>query len=90
VAGNPSVSFGRVVVAPDHRRLGLGKEIVGRVLTRLSEGYCSEIVIEAQLYLEGFYAQFGFGRDGEPYVDLGVPHIKMRLRPGNTPSPAIP
>jgi ElaA protein len=50
------------------------------VIARLAEGYCPDILIGAQLYLEQFYADFGFTRDGEPYDDVGVAHINMRLR----------
>ena len=46
----------------------------------LGEELC-DIVIGAQVYLEKFYSHFGFVRDGEPYDDVGVPHLRMRLRP---------
>jgi ElaA protein len=75
-------SFGRVVVARQHRGKGLGKELVRRILARLGEESC-DIVIGAQLHLEKFYSHFGFVRDSEPYDDVGVPHLRMRLRPRN-------
>jgi ElaA protein len=86
LAGKAHASFGRIVVARDYRRAELGKELVGRVLARLAEGSCRDVRIGAQLYLEDFYARFGFARDGEPYDDVGVPHINMRLRLGREPS----
>jgi ElaA protein len=73
-------SFGRVVVAREHRRAGLGRELVNRVLAHLAEGSCLDVRISAQLHLQGFYADYGFTRDGEPYEDVGVPHVNMRLR----------
>src|SRR5437762_11825194 len=76
----PSASFGRVVVARSHRRTGLGKELVRRALIRLATGSCPDVVIAAQLYLEEFYARFGFARDGQPYNDTGILHVDMRLR----------
>jgi ElaA protein len=78
-------SFGRVVVSKQHRGKGLGKELIQRILARLGEEPC-DVEIGAQLYLERFYSHFGFVRDGEPYDDVGVPHIKMRLRLHNAPS----
>jgi ElaA protein len=33
--------------------------------------------MEAQLYLEKFYASFGFARSGEPFDEDGIPHIAM-------------
>jgi ElaA protein len=72
-------SFGRLVVAKQYRGKGLGKELVQRALAHLA-GEWSDVIIGAQLYLEKFYSHFGFVRDGEPYDDAGVVHIKMRLR----------
>jgi ElaA protein len=72
-------SFGRLVVAKQHRGKGLGKELVQRALACLAQERC-DVVIGAQLYLEKFYSHFGFVRDSEPYDDAGVLHIKMRLR----------
>jgi ElaA protein len=77
-------SFGRVVVSKRYRGTGLGKELVQRSLARLGEESC-DIIIGAQLYLEKFYSHFGFVRDGEPYDDVGVPHLRMRLRPRRAP-----
>jgi ElaA protein len=73
-------SFGRVVVARGHRGAGLGRELVNRVLAHLAEGSCLDVRISAQHYLQDFYAGFGFTQDGEPYEDVGVPHVDMRLR----------
>ena len=78
--GTTDASFGRLVVAQSYRGTGLGKEFVRQLLARLAEGSCRDVCIGAQLYLERFYAGFGFKRDGEPYDDAGVPHIKMRLQ----------
>jgi len=80
LSGRAYASFGRVVVAREYRRAGLGKELVRRVIAHLAEGSCLDVLISAQLYLEDFYAHFGFTRDGEPYQDVGVPHVNMRLR----------
>jgi ElaA protein len=78
--GSTCASFGRAVVAQHYRGKGLGKELISRVIARLAEGRCPDILIGAQLYLEEFYADFGFMRDGEPYDDVGVAHVNMRLR----------
>ena len=72
-------SFGRLVVTRARRGEALGKELVRRVLTRLAQGVCREVQISAQLYLEEFYARFGFVRSSKPYDDTGILHIDMRL-----------
>jgi ElaA protein len=75
-------SFGRLVVARQYRGQGLGQELVTRILARLAQAPCSDVAIGAQLYLEQFYSRFGFARDGQPYDDVGVLHVNMRLRLG--------
>ena len=40
--------------------------------------------INAQVYLADMYAQHGFVRDGDDFIDDGVPHVPM-LRPGSGP-----
>jgi ElaA protein len=81
--GNTHASFGRLVVARSYRRTGLGKELVSRLIARLAHDPCRDLRIGAQLYLEDFYARFGFARHGAPYDDAGVPHIEMRLHLGS-------
>jgi ElaA protein len=83
LAGRTHASFGRVVVAQKYRGAGIGMELIRRIIERLAEGSCPDVLIGAQLHLEDFYARFGFARDGEPYDDVGVPHVNMRLRFGH-------
>jgi predicted GNAT family N-acyltransferase len=46
---------------------------------RLAQGACRDVQISAQLYLEEFYARFGFVRSSKPYDDTGILHIDMHL-----------
>jgi ElaA protein len=78
-AEKPLASFGRLVVARSSRGEALGKELVRRALAHLADGECRDVQISAQLYLEEFYARFGFVRSSKPYDDTGIPHIDMRL-----------
>ena len=74
-----AASFGRLVVARARRGEALGRELVRRALSRLAAGPCRDVEISAQLYLENFYASFGFARVRRPYDDTGILHIDMRL-----------
>jgi len=74
-----SVCFGRFVTAPSARGQGLAKEALMQVLGYLDEIKNTDpIVISAQLYLQKFYASFGFLSVGEPYEEDGILHIQMR------------
>jgi ElaA protein len=79
-------SFGRLIVASVRRGEGLGEELVQRALARLAQGACHDVQISAQLYLEEFYARFGFVRSSKPYDDTGILHIDMRLTLRDPPS----
>ena len=78
-ADKPYASFGRLVVAQARRGEALGRELVRRALSHLATRPCRDVEISAQLYLENFYASFGFARVSKPYDDTGILHIDMRL-----------
>lgn len=73
--------FGRIVVRPDARGQGLGRELVRRGL-----GYARDVLAEpavsimAQAHLRGFYEGLGFRAVSEPYDETGILHIDMLWR----------
>lgn len=71
--------FGRVVTAPTSRGSGQGRALIAEAIAhceRLWPG--QELEINAQAYLERFYASFGFAVTSEPYDEDGILHIDMR------------
>lgn len=71
-------SFGRVLVVKDSRRLKLGKKLVQEIIRVLEHDLKEkEIKIEAQLYLQKFYEEFGFIAEGKVFLDAGIDHIMM-------------
>lgn len=77
-------SFGRLVVAPKARGLGLGKELVAAALETLDARYGGDVKISAQAQLERFYGDYGFVTVSAPYDDEGILHVDMirtRRRP---------
>ncbi|HEX8818892.1 MAG TPA: GNAT family N-acetyltransferase [Archangium sp.] len=74
----PEVSFGRVIIAPNVRRLGQGRELVRKGLDFIEEHYPrTPIRIGAQHYLQRFYESFGFRVVGDVYDEDGIPHVDM-------------
>lgn len=66
--------IGRVVTARSARGAGLA----GRLLTEaLAVVGNRPSVLDAQAYLTGFYARFGFEATGPEYVEDGIPHVPM-------------
>ncbi len=74
------VAIGRVVTDPEYRRKNAGRELMALSIDKLYEAFGKqEIRIGAQCYLRDFYESFGFAKDGEEYLEDGIPHIEMIL-----------
>jgi ElaA protein len=71
-------SMGRVITTPPARGLGLGRELVRRVLEHSALVHPGKAIrISAQERLERFYADFGFVTVGPPYLEDGIAHLEM-------------
>lgn len=76
-------SIGRVLSAPSHRRMGLGRAVMHEGLVRAHALYPERAIrIGAQEHLRTFYESFGFQVASAPYDEDGIPHIEMLLAPG--------
>ena len=70
--------IGRVLVHRLHRNKGLGQEIMKASLEVVKKRFKTDtVMVSAQRYLEKFYQELGFQTTGEPYLEDGIPHIKM-------------
>ncbi|MGB3726565.1 MAG: GNAT family N-acetyltransferase [Glaciecola sp.] len=75
-----NVSFGRVVIAPQHRSKGLGRVLGEQILIDCERLWPQQdIEIGAQTYLQRFYESLGFVSVSKPYLEDGIEHIDMRL-----------
>ena len=74
----PEPSIGRVLVTPESRKKGLGKQLTSEAIARIANEYPNAAIrISAQQYLEKFYSEFGFKTISKPYEEDGIPHIEM-------------
>lgn len=88
-----TVQMGRVLTL-DHGR-GLGKELLDAgIQTAWNQMGADRIFIEAEDYVEGYYAKAGFIRTSDVFLKDEIPHIHMELwrvcQPVRTPGPAVP
>lgn len=73
-----NTSIGRVVVSPDERQYGYGKEIMKASLQAIEARFPKNTVeISAQSYLLKFYNDLGFTSFGDEYLEDGIPHTRM-------------
>ncbi len=71
-------SIGRVITSEAARGTGLGHRLVAEGVRRCTAAWPGRAIrIGAQSRLEAFYASHGFVRDGDDYIEDGIPHCEM-------------
>jgi ElaA protein len=73
------LSIGRLVVDSQFRGLGVGHELMRRALSHCAG---ESVVLHAQAWIEGLYAQHGFVTVGEPFDEAGIVHLRMVRQEG--------
>jgi ElaA protein len=79
------MSIGRVVVAEDYRREGVGKKLMQVALEHIKQSAAQSLIsppaitLSAQQHLTASYANFGFVIDSPPYDEDGISHVRMVL-----------
>jgi ElaA protein len=74
----PEVNLGRFVVRADSRKQGIGHQLLQTALQKISGCWPqTPIRVSAQDYLQAFYAQYGFIRVSDMYLEDGIPHVEM-------------
>ena len=72
--------IGRMAVERGWRRRGVG----GGILLVLEEAArcrgMAESVLHAQTYVEGFYSSHGYVAEGNPFLEVGIEHVRMSKR----------
>ncbi len=81
--GEKAFRLGRLCTKRSARGQGHTTRLLRAALAEVGDYPCR---IDAQTYLTDMYAQHGFVRDGDDFVDDGVPHVPM-LRPSRPPPP---
>lgn len=73
-----AVHFGRVLVKKEARQHGVGRQLVQQIIEWVEQAFPGNALhIEAQTYLQNFYASFGLRAVSEEYLEDGIPHIDM-------------
>jgi ElaA protein len=73
-------SMGRVLTVGAARGIGLGRELIQRVIELSRKTFPGQgIRISAQTRLEALYRGVGFAAVGAPYLEDGIAHTEMLL-----------
>jgi len=70
-------AIGRVCTAKKYRGQGISRQLMERAIQFINENQKLPITVSAQAYLEVFYHSLGFETVSEPYLEDGIPHIRM-------------
>ena len=77
-----TVRIGRVAVRADRRRGGNGRRLMAAALERARQiSPQAEVHLDAQAYLEQWYASMGFETAGGVFLEAGIEHVAMVLSP---------
>jgi ElaA protein len=79
--GVKAFRIGRVCTRRTARGHGHATRLLQAALAEVGDYPCR---VDSQTYLEDMYAQHGFVRDGEEFLDDGVPHVPMLRRGSHT------
>lgn len=69
--------IGRMAVVRGHRRRGIGRMLLDAAVNAARARGAYRVFLHAQSQAVEFYAEAGFHRDGEPFMEAGIPHLPM-------------
>jgi predicted GNAT family N-acyltransferase len=73
-----TAQVGRMAVPADQRERGIGAMVLEALERMATMRGLSDLIVHSQLPSERFYRNRGYVREGEPFLDQGVPHVLMR------------
>lgn len=74
----PDGHIGRMAVRKSMRGRGIGGLMLEALMHEAQQRGDGGVLLNAQTHAEPFYRRFGFMRDGDEFMEAGIPHIRMR------------
>ena len=71
------IAIGRVCTDKEQRGKGVSRQMMEYAISHIESTIKKPITVSAQAYLEQFYQSLGFVTVSEPYLEDGIPHIRM-------------
>jgi len=76
----PDGHIGRMAVRKTARGQGIGTKVLEALMAEARRRGEQAVILSAQTHAEPFYRRFGFVREGDEFMDAGIPHIAMRRK----------
>ena len=77
--GSRRYRIGRVAVDESSRGKGFARDMLLMAEQKIQEADDgAEIVLDAQIYLAGFYQAMGYSLNGDEFLEDGIPHCPMK------------
>lgn len=77
---SPEGKLGRLAVLSDWRRQGVGSSLLRELIEKARKLDLAIVTAHSQLSALGFYEKFGFVREGEVFLEAGIPHQVMQFK----------
>ena len=77
--GNGQTQIGRMAVLAQFRGVGIGKQILEKLVELAISQGAKTIILHAQLSAIPFYEKLGFQVQGDAYDEAGIAHRNMIL-----------
>ena len=74
----PDGHIGRMAVLKIMRGHGIGGAVLDALMTHARQRGDRAVSLNAQTQAELFYRRYGFEREGEEFMEAGIPHVCMR------------
>lgn len=74
----PDGHIGRMAVLGPMRGQGIGSAILSALMAQARKRGDKAVVLNAQTHAAPFYLRHGFVREGEEFMEAGIPHVRMR------------
>jgi ribosomal protein S18 acetylase RimI-like enzyme len=70
----------QMAVDPHRQGRGLGRRLVAALEAELAGRGVEEVFLHARAPVVPFYERLGYTLDGDPFVEVGIPHRRMTKR----------
>jgi len=78
--GSDGFKLRQMVVAPERHGQGIGALLLAAAEAEAVRQNRRHIMLAARVTAEGFYAHYGYASEGDTFIEVTIPHIRMTKR----------